>query len=258
MSQVPEADSLIIVAGWRLNCGRGMGSSVLSRSLLLGSVFISMVGAVCAHDYWFEAGDGDYALYRGHRFSQHVGELEPYEPAIIQSATCLTDAGLEPVFQAQRQYPLRIQGDCVAVLVSIYSGYWSETPEGLENRPKDELSVVLDSWEALESAKLVDVWNTRLQRPMSTGLELVLTENPFDLEPGDKLRVVATLAGRPVRGVTVAYDGDPRGVTDRNGRINIRIRHGGIQNVSAGLLEELGREKADKRVHSAVLQFELP
>lgn len=235
-----------------------MGSSLVSRSFLAGSMLISAVGSVCAHDYWFEGREGDYALYRGHRFSQHGGEFEPYEPAIIQSADCLTDAGVEPVPQARRQYPFRVQGDCVAVLVSIYSGYWSETPEGMKNQPKDELSVVLDSWEALESAKLVDLWNTRLQRPMSTGLELVLTENPFDLEPGDKLRVVVMLAGRPVRDVTVAYDGDPRGVTDRNGRINIRIRHGGIQNVSASLIEDLESEKADRRVHSAVLQFELP
>ena len=64
---------------------------------------------------------------------------------------------------------------------------------------------------------------------MSTDLELVFTENPFALAVGDKLRLTVVFRGEPAQDVTVAYDGDPRGVTGDDGRINLRIRHKGLQ-----------------------------
>jgi hypothetical protein len=54
--------------------------------------------------------------------------------------------------------------------------------------------------------------------------------------------------------VTLAYHGDPRGVTDAQGRVNIRIRHPGLQLVS-GSFEEPGEPVT---VHATVLQLEVP
>jgi len=128
---------------------------------------------------------------------------------------------------------------------------------GTKNQGKAELFGVLRSWQALESVKRVEAWTERLRNPLSTDLELVFTENPFVLAVGDKLRLTVVSHGEPAQGVTVAYDGDPRGVTGDDGRINLRIRHKGLQLITASLEEPLDSEKADKRVRSTILMFEI-
>lgn len=212
-----------------------------------------------AHDYWFERSGEDYLLHRGHRFSQHQGEKEvPFDPQIVTRAYCLRAGDAEPSLAAlSGGYPLRVEGPCLAVMVSADSGHWSQTLTGTKNQGKDELFGVLRSWQALESVKRVEAWTERLQEPLSTDLELVFTENPFVLAVGEKLRLTALLRGQPAEGVTVAYHGDPRGVTGGDGRVNLRIRHKGLQLITASLEEPLDSAKADKRVRSTILMFDI-
>lgn len=115
----------------------------------------------------------------------------------------------------------------------------------------------LISWQAIEGLKRLEVWSEALSRPVSQGLELVSTNDPFKLEPGDKLRLLVTWQGKPRPGVSVAYDGDPRGVTGKDGRVNIRIRHGGTQMITASVDEPSADGKSDKLVRSTSLIFEL-
>jgi nickel transport protein len=142
-------------------------------------------------------------------------------------------------------------------MVTADSGYWSQTLTGTRNQGKDELFGVLRSWQALESVKRVEIWSERLRDPFSTDLEIVFTENPFALTVGEKLRLTAVFRGEPAKGVTVAYHGDPRGVTGDDGRINLRIRHKGLQLITASLEEPLDSEKADKLVRSTILMFDI-
>lgn len=67
-----------------------------------------------------------------------------------------------------------------------------------------------------------------------------------------------TQRGKSREGVTVAYDGKLRGVTGKDGRMNIRIRHGGLQ-VIIGSIDEppLDHTKADKLIRATSLFFEL-
>lgn len=228
--------------------------------LLLVLVALLIVApAANAHDYWFEPVGEDYLLHRGHRFSQHGGEKEvPFDPSIVTDTRCLQRAEAQPRPTAVSSgYPPRISGPCLALVVTADSGYWSQTLTGTKNQAKDELFGVLRSWQALESAKRVEAWDERLRQPLSDDLELVFTRDPFGLAPGDKLRLIVTLGGEPAKGVTVAYDGDPRGVTGGDGKINLRIRHKGLQVITASLEEPLGSAKADKRVRSTVLMFDI-
>ena len=73
------------------------------------------------------------------------------------------------------------------------------------------------------------------------------------LKSGEKLRLLVTQEGKPRVGVTVAYDDKPRGVTGKDGRINVRIRDGGLQRLTAGITEALTDGKADKRMRSTAL-----
>jgi len=213
-----------------------------------------------AHDYWFERNSEDYLLHRGHRFSQHRGEKEvPFDPKIVTGAHCLRRGGANPSPAAVgRGYPLRVEGPCIAVMVTADSGYWSQTLTGTKNQGKDELFGVLRSWQAFESVKRIEAWTERLRTPLSAEFELLFTENPFALAVGDKLRLKAVFRGEPAPGAAVAYHGDPRGVTGDDGRINLRIRHKGLQLITASLEEPLSdSEKADKRVRSAILMFDI-
>jgi nickel transport protein len=74
---------------------------------------------------------------------------------------------------------------------------------------------------------------------------------------GDKLRVRVLRDGRPVAGATVTYDGKVRGTTGEDGGINLRLRHGGLQRIQAGLNEPHEGPQADEVTHTTTLSFEL-
>ncbi len=220
-----------------------------------------MVSQTGAHDYWYELDGGDYVLYRGHSHTEHEGEgIVAYDPSIVKTAYCQSSDGIVQVVDPPSQYPARIPGPCTSLTVEVDSGYWTQTWTETLNQPKDEVSEAVTSWRALESTKLLNSWldKPRNQQPLSRGLEILLEKNPFVLENGQKLRLRLMQEGKPREGVTVAYDGNPRGVTGKDGRINIRIRHGGLQ-VITGSIDEPPRDetKADKLIRATTLFFEL-
>jgi nickel transport protein len=47
-------------------------------------------------------------------------------------------------------------------------------------------------------------------------------------------------------------------VTGADGKVNLRVRHPGMQVITASLERPLDNAKADKLVRSTVLMFELP
>jgi nickel transport protein len=77
------------------------------------------------------------------------------------------------------------------------------------------------------------------------------------LDPGDKLRLLVMLDGKTVAGAAVSYDGRLRGITDENGRINIRIRRAGLQMIQATLSLPYPGPEADETVHTTMLNFEV-
>lgn len=229
-----------------------------AKWLILIACFF-LPGVVLAHDYWFKSVDDDYRLHRGHLFSLHEGEKEvPFEPSIITDALCLQkDSDVIRPTEFSDEYPPLITGPCQALLVSADSGYWSQTMTGTKNKPKDQLFGVLRSWHSLEVMKLVEGWNERLLSPLSDQLELVFTSDPFNLAEGDKLRLVVMLDGKPAAGVAFAYDGKPRGVTGEDGRVTLRIRHDGVQVISASIEQAIDSSSADKLVRSTMLSFNI-
>lgn len=211
-----------------------------------------------AHDYWLERDGNRYVLYQGHRYSSHQGEERvPYDPAIVQRARCAGDPGTREL-PRPAAYPARFDGPCAALNVELSSGYWSQTLTGTVNRPRTDVTGALRSWLSQESIKRVDAWTGAVAVPLARGFELVPLNNPLVLKPGDKLRVQAVWQGQPKAGATIAYDGQPRGVTGADGQLNVRVRHGGTQVVAASFDEPLNDPKADKVLRGAILQFQLP
>ncbi len=214
-----------------------------------------------AHDYWYELDGQDYVLYRGHHHIKHEGEeIVPYDPKIVKNIYCASQDGGVHTIAPPTQYPARIPGPCAVLTVEVDSGYWSQTWTAEVNQSKDLVSDAVFSWRAIESTKLLNSWeHDHVGHPLSQGLEFVLERNPFVLQNGEKLRLRVTQSGKPREGVTVAYDGKPRGVTGKDGRINIRIRHGGLQIITGSIDEPpFDKNKAEKLVRATALFFELP
>lgn len=212
-----------------------------------------------AHDLWLEKDSSGYLLYQGHRYSAHTGaELVNYDPAFAKSAVCVDDRGTARSPALVKSFPVRIEANCAALFVSFSSGYWSKTAWDTRNVPKNQASGVVDSWLSEESVKRIDRWAPAATQPLTDGLELTLRTDPTRLKPGDKLTVLVTEHKLPRAGVPVAYGGDTRGASGEDGKVAIRLRHGGMQLIEASLETRLADGKADTLIRATTLQFELP
>lgn len=225
----------------------------------LGVTLLLLVlsATIHAHDLWLDREAGAYVLHNGHRHGGHEGaETIPYAPSFVKRARCYGSDGrvVEPPLGDS---PFRMEGACAALMVDVSSGYWGKTPFETLNLPRNEVGQVVASWRSLEAVKRIDQWREAFSSPLGDGLEIVPRENPLALGPGDKLHLTVVLAGEPVKGAVVSYDGDPRGATDAEGRINIRLRHAGFQLLAASFSRSLDSPEADREVFTSVLNFEL-
>jgi nickel transport protein len=211
-----------------------------------------------AHDLWLEKEASGYALYQGHRHSTHAGaEIVPYDPVAVTSATCLDAAGGTRTLTAGKSHPVKLAADCAALLVAFSSGYWTKTAWETKNAPKSGIGGVIKSWLSEDAVKRIDRWTPAVAQPLGGGLEITPMTDPFKVAIDDKLVVLVTDDKKPKSGVPVAYQGDTRGVTGDDGRIAIRIRHGGMQLISASVETPLSDGKADSVIRATALQFEL-
>jgi nickel transport protein len=226
---------------------------------LLALLAIALAGGASAHDLWLEKENGGLALHYGHKHSDHGGEtFVEYPVEWVREALCFDATGSRIPFQSEKTHPYRMRGECAAAHVAISSGYWTKTPYGTQNLPKDQARMPIESWLSHDSVKRFGEWAEALAKPLAAGLELTPLEDPLLLRKGEKLRLRVTFDGNPVQDAVVSYDGKPRGQPGADGEINIRVRHGGFQVIQATSSRPLDSEKADKVIHSANLNFELP
>ncbi len=228
---------------------------------------LSAAWAAQAHDLWLERDESGLLLRYGHVAaspdehhhasgpSREAGP--PYDPAIVLRVDCFDRNGQPHACSPQLTSPLRIECDCAITHVLTSSGYWTKTPYGTQNVPKDQAEMAIRSWLSYESVKRIDAWSDALAAALTPDLEIVPLSNPLDLEPGDKLRMQISFEGKPVEGAVVSYDGKPRGKSDAEGRVNVRLRHEGLQHLQASLTRPLDSAQADEVIRSAVLNFEL-
>lgn len=217
-----------------------------------------LAGTADAHDLWLEKSGKQYTLYQGHRHSSHAGaETLPYGNGFVLGSRCVDARGSPRPLAIATTVPWSVSGECAALLVEASSGYWSKTPWETKNVTKPEAPGALKSWLSKDALKRLERWSAALGQPVGAGLEILPTADPFLLKPDDKLVVRVVRDGQPVAGAAVAYHGDPRGETGPDGRIAIRLRHGGVQLISASIELPLRDGKADVEILASTLQFEL-
>jgi len=232
-----------------------------------GLLVLGSFAPVTAHDLWLEpAGRDSLALRYGHAHGDHAGATTvSYEPTIVLAGLCLDAGGAVHQLPETVESPYRFSCQGVAAHALTSSGACTQTPYGTRNVPPAQAERAIRSWRSYESAKRLRRWSPALARPLvATGgaaggaasefptagvttelgaasLELVPLANPFRLEPGEKLRLRVVLAGAPLPDAIVVYDGKPRGRTNAEGEINIRLRHIGLQFLQASFTRAAGR-----------------
>ena len=212
-----------------------------------------------AHDLWINREGTSYTLHQGHAHSSHAGaDVVLYDPSIVKSARCLKPTGGVKPLAIGKQHPVKLTGECAVVLVSLSSGYWTKTAWETRNAPKIGISGVQKSWQSEEAIKRIDRWMPTSAKPLGKGLEITPQADPFKLGLNDKLTVLVTDNGKPKSGVPVAYQGDTRGASGADGTVSLRIRHRGVQLISASLETPLLDGKADTLIRATALQFDLP
>jgi nickel transport protein len=216
-----------------------------------------LAGSISCHEIWLERDGETLTLLSGHTGTTHGGaEIREYSPDEVLHIQCFDTSGNAVPAAVDSAYPVRITGDAAVTYVVMSSGYWTRTPFGIKRLPKNEAGSPITSWLSYESVKRIDGWGDALQGPVTDDLEITAVRNPLALKEGKKARLLVTLGGKPLADVPVAYDGEPRGVSDSRGRVNIRIKHGGLQLIQASYSEPADSVKTDEIVHSTTLVFE--
>ena len=235
------------------------GTQTQRLLFLLVAIVASIASPVIfAHDYWIDKDANGFTLHQGHKHSRHAGDQSlAYDPTIVKEAYCADARGHHQSTKFQGK-PVRITGECSNVAFDITTGYWTKTPWDTFNQPRSEVKGAIASWLSEETVTRVQQWRANAQPAPIKGLQLVLADDPGRLQPGEKFTIRAFVDGKPQPAVAVAYDGETRGTTDAEGRINLRSRHGSMQIVSASLETPLADGKADTLLRGATLNFVLP
>lgn len=227
------------------------------RILLLG-VMMGIGSVAASHDLWLEPTAKGILLRYGHREESHEGTAEiPYDIDSILRIDCLDHEARRIDTESGSSSPLVVTESCALLFVLTSSGVWTKTPFGTENLRRDECRQPIASWRSIESAKWIGHWSPAFKEPTADDFEIVPQRDPLTLKEGQKLPLLITFEGRPTAGAIVAYDGKPRGRTEEDGRLNIRLRHSGLQMIQASLRLSDPSGTADEIVHASSLSFEV-
>lgn len=232
----------------------------MKRSILIGSLVLAFVPAKApAHELWVEASAAGITVREGHREGDDHGGAETRDipETEVVRVGCAGDDGRAVFVDGPVTWPVFGDRECAAFSALVSSGYWTKTLDGTKNVSKDRADRPLTSWLSFESAKAIFRWSDAFTRPLTEDLEIVPLHDPTVLAPGHKLRLVVTLGGVGVPGAVVLVDGNPRGTTDAEGRVNVKLRHDGLQSIVASHRAPGDGVKADEIVRTAVLDFRI-
>jgi nickel transport protein len=219
--------------------------------LVLSSIAVS-------HDLWIEKDGNFYVLYYGHLHPKQGDEkLIKYKPEEVLKFECFDVNGKAITSKIERSYPAKLQGSCGVVFALFSSGYWTKSVHGLKNLPKNQVQDAIEGWLSYESIKRINQWSEAYTKPLEEDIDIVPLENPLKTKVGEKITLAVYYRGKPLKNAVVAYDEHPIGTTDEEGKINIRIKHSGLQMISTSIREKADGVRADYVIKTTNLSFEV-
>jgi uncharacterized GH25 family protein len=231
---------------------------MFARKFFLASILSLLFWSTdaLAHDLWLEPEDGAFLLRYGHRGHEAL----PLEANKLQSLMCRKDSGaaqnlVKSAVAAPRQISLK--ASCTLLSAFFDGGFWSLTPDGEKNLPKNKVPDAVKSWRSKQFAKWVDSHSPLANQPLGDEFEIVPVTDLAKAKTGGKATFRILLAGKPLSGATLAIDHKPLAETDDQGEARISIRGHGRESVSVSYRRKVKAAEADSEVWEASLTFEV-
>jgi uncharacterized GH25 family protein len=226
------------------------------------SLFVSMLSLLTwstdalAHDFWLEPEDGAFLLRYGHRGHEAL----PLEASKLQTLMCRKDSGVpqnlvKSAVAAPRQISLK--ASCTLLSAFFDGGFWSLTPDGEKNLPKNKVPDAVKSWRSKQFAKWVDSHAPSANQPLGDEIEIVPVTDLAKVKTGSRATFRVLFAGKPLSGATLAIDHKPLAETDDQGQARISIRGHGREAVSVSYRRTVKTAEADSEIFEASLTFEV-
>lgn len=209
-----------------------------------------------AHDFWVERAPEGFLVRYGHR----GGDALAIDSSKVKAIRCIDTPGapkdvLPSATFAPRE--VRVAATCSVLSVFHDGGYWSLTPDGEVNLPKNEAENAVKAWSSRQYAKWVDPTSPRASAVLGDELELVPVSDLGRAREGAKVTLRVLSAGRPLPNAVVAIDHRPIGETDSKGEIRLRVRRAGVESISTSIRRPRATPEADADVLEASLTFEV-
>jgi uncharacterized GH25 family protein len=136
-------------------------------------------------------------------------------------------------------------------------GYYSLTPDGEKNLPKNQVPDAVKAWRSKQFAKWIDIRSPLANQAQGDEFEIVPVTDLTKAKSGDKATFRVLLGGRPLPGATLAIDHKPLGETDDEGQVRVKIRGTTVESVSASYRRAVKTAEADSEVFESSLTFEV-
>jgi nickel transport protein len=224
-------------------------------------ILLLFSGSLTAHDLWVEDHNGTMVLHYGHRFEQNDGPGSiKYDPVDVKSVSCVKNgqitAAKTEITEGVISVKTNISAFCDTLIFRIGPIQYTKTVHGTFRKKKSETEYPLKSWISIESVKrIITSKNIKSDQPVTQELEITPTANLSAVTPGSKITFRVTRNGKTVSDAAVSINGEVRGVTDKNGLINLRIRNYGDQIIQVSKAMPAPGSDADETIESASLHF---
>jgi len=225
-------------------------------SLLFAFAALTWTSSALAHDLWIERGDGGFVLRHGH----HGGAVLPLQVEKVKTLMCRKDKGKTEDLRAKAVVApkqLGLKATCAAISAFFDGGFYSLTPDGEKNLPKNQVADAVKAWRSKQFAKWVDGKSPLASEPQGDEFEIVPASDLAKAKTGHKMTFRVLLAGKPLAGAILAIDHKPLGETDDKGEARIKIRAADVEQVSASFRRPVKSAEADSEVFEASLTFEV-
>ena len=231
---------------------------MLSRNayLSLALVVLTWSGQALAHDFWLERQAGTFLLRYGH----HGGENLPLDAGKMRSLTCRKDKGAaENLLRVAVASPkqLSLTAACAVLSAFLDGGFYSLTPDGEKNLPKNKVPDAVKAWRSKQFAKWIDIHSPLASQAQGDEFEIVPISELTKVRPGDKATFRVLLGGQPVSGAVLAVGHKPLGETDDRGDVRVKVRASDVESVAATYRRPVKSPEVDSEVFEASLTFEV-
>jgi nickel transport protein len=146
---------------------------------------------------------------------------------------------------------------CAAASAFLDGGFWSLTPDGEVNLPRNRAGSVVKAWASRQYAKWVEPGSPGAGAALGDELEIVPVTDLARAHEGDKVTLRVLWRGKPVDDAIVAIDHRPLAETDGAGEARVRLRTSGVETVSATLRRAIATPEAESEVLEASLSFQV-